>query len=189
MSKTLAKDILIYGLGGQGAVMGAQVFVEAAIRDGKWALVNPEYGGIRRGGAVVCCLVYDTKPIRKTYPFEEADTIFTFGQELIQRLGLKVREGGTYVLNEKDPPEKINLGVKPKKLATLDATDLSIELFGPSTIPITNTGMLGAISKATGFISLESLCDAILDRWPGKLGEKNVEFAKESYRRVQVKEY
>jgi 2-oxoacid:acceptor oxidoreductase gamma subunit (pyruvate/2-ketoisovalerate family) len=169
--------------------MGGQVFVEAAIRDGNWALVNPEYGGARRGGEVVCCLVYDTKPIRRTYPFEEADIVFTFGQELIQRLGIKIREGGTYVLNEVDPPEKINLGVKPKKLATLNATGLSIETFGPSAIPVTNTGMLGAVSKATGLISLESLCSAILDKWPGELGEKNVEFAKESFKRVKVKEY
>jgi Pyruvate/2-oxoacid:ferredoxin oxidoreductase gamma subunit len=112
------------------------------------------------------------KPVRRTYPFEETDTVFTFGQELIQCLGIKVREGGTYVLNEADPPEKINLGVKPKKLATPDATDLPIEIFGSSAIPVTNTGMLGAISKTTVLISLESLHGAIFDKWSGKLGKK-----------------
>jgi 2-oxoacid:acceptor oxidoreductase gamma subunit (pyruvate/2-ketoisovalerate family) len=184
-------QLLFYGLGGQGALMGAQVFVEAAIRDGKWALVNTETGGVRRGGLVVCGLRLDDKPIRKVYPLdaEEGDCILVLGQNMVETIGLKVKPGVIAVLNAVEPPENIILSIKPSKVATVDATGVSIEVLGSSAIPITNTPMLGAISKATGFITLESLCGAIEDKWPGKLGEVNVKLAKLGYQRVRVKEF
>lgn len=182
-------EILIYGLGGQGAVLGGQVFIRAAIRDGKWALVNPEYGGVRRGGTVICGLRYNDKPIRRVYPVEEANCILVLGQGLVQKIGIKVKEGVIAVLNAVEPPEKIVLNAKPSKIATLDATGLSIEVLGPSAIPITNSQMLGAISKATGFITIESLCDAIRHQWSEELGDINVKLAKLGYERVRVKEF
>lgn len=182
-------EILMYGLGGQGAVMGSQVFVEAAIRDGKWALVNPEYGGTRRGGTVVCCLRYDTKPIRRVYPVEEADGLFVIGHGLTEKFGLKVKEGGFAVLNEAKSPEEIEMDPRPSKTATVDATGLSFEVFGPRAIPITNTAMLGAICKATGFITLDSLISTIGEKWPGKIGDANIRIAKMAYERVKVKAF
>lgn len=45
-------EIRFHGMGGQGAVMGALMFAEAAFSEGKFAQKIPVYGGMRRGGDV-----------------------------------------------------------------------------------------------------------------------------------------
>jgi len=48
-------------------------------------------------------------------------------------------------------------------------------------LPVVNTAMLGAIAKATGEVSIDSICKVILDEWPRRAGEVNVESAKMAY--------
>jgi Pyruvate/2-oxoacid:ferredoxin oxidoreductase gamma subunit len=49
--------------------------------------------------------------------------------------------------------------------------------------------MLGAISAATGLIKLESLEEPIMSRFPGRLGERNVEATKLGHDKVRWKDY
>jgi Pyruvate/2-oxoacid:ferredoxin oxidoreductase gamma subunit len=48
-------------------------------------------------------------------------------------------------------------------------------------LPVVNTTMLGAFAKATGLIKLETVQEVIKEKWPGKVGERNAEGAKEAY--------
>ena len=68
--------------------------------------------------------------------------------------------------------------------ATVDATSISTDIFGIRAIPITNTIILGAIAKATGWVKLESLFDPITHTFPGRIGELNVEACKRGYKEV-----
>ena len=92
------------------------------------------------------------------------------------------------VLNDREAPEKIDLGVNLSRVATVDATAISSRLFGRRAIPVTNTIMLGAISAATGIVKLDSLFDPIKSRFPGRIGERNVEAAMLGYESVKWKD-
>jgi Pyruvate/2-oxoacid:ferredoxin oxidoreductase gamma subunit len=48
--------------------------------------------------------------------------------------------------------------------------------------------MLGAISAATEVVKLESLFEPIMTRFPGRIGEMNVEAAKLGYESVKWKD-
>ena len=175
-------------MGGQGAVLGALLLAEAAFREGKWAQKIPVYGGMRRGGAVTVFLRIDERPIRRTCGIYEPDAIVVLDPALIKveetRRGLK--EGGVAILNYRGKPDEVDLGVKLSKAATVDATAISTDIFGQRAIPITNTVMLGAISRATNWVRVESLYEVIREQFPGRMGELNVEACRRGYEEAEV---
>jgi len=183
-------EIRFHGMGGQGAVVGALMLADAAYSEGKYAQKIPVYGGMRRGGDVTVFLRLDDKPIRRTSGVYEPDTIVVLDPALAKvpevRKGLK--EGGMAIVNEVAGPEEIDLGVELSKVATVDATGISTEILGQRAIPITNTTMLGAFSRVTGLVELESLFDPIMHQFPGRIGEINVEACKKGFEAVRVKE-
>ncbi len=86
------------------------------------------------------------------------------------RAGMK---GGKVILNTNTPvPECINV----------DADCIATGIIGKA---IVNTAMLGALIKVTGIASVDSVADAIRERFPGPMGEKNVEAMKKTYEAVQ----
>jgi 2-oxoisovalerate ferredoxin oxidoreductase gamma subunit len=181
-------EIRFHGMGGQGAVMGALMLAEAAFSEGKYAQKIPVYGGMRRGGDVTVFLRLDDKPIRRTCGIYEPDALVVLDPTLTEQGAVTqgLKKGGTVVLNDPRKPKNIDLGVKLKRVATLDATALSTELFGVRAIPITNTIMLGAVAKATGWVKLESLTGPIKHGLPGRLGDQNVAACKRGYDAVEV---
>ena len=181
-------EIRFHGMGGQGAVMGALMLAEAAFGEGKYAQKIPVYGGMRRGGDVTVFLRLDDKPIRRTSGIYEPDALVVLDPALTAhetvRKGLK--EGGVAILNDTRSPAEVDLGAKLSKVATVDATSLSTEIFGVRAIPITNTILMGAIAKATDWVKLESLYEPITHAFPGRIGELNVDACKKGYDAAEV---
>lgn len=184
------KEIRFHGMGGQGAVMGALILAEALFKEGKYAQKIPVYGGMRRGGSVTVFLRIDDKPVRRTCGIYEPDCIIVLDPNLprFEDVASGLKKGGIAVLNSVRPPEEVDLGVELSKLATVDATGVSIEALGERAIPITNTTMLGALSHVTGWVKLESLFEPIRRTFPGRIGESNVVASRRGYERVRVME-
>ncbi len=184
-------EIRVHGRGGQGGITAALMLIEAVFTEGKWGQKIPVYGGERRGAPVVAYLRIDDKPVRQTSAIYEPDWIVVLdeGLDKIVNVSSGLKEDGTAIMNDRRAPDDVDLGVKLSKVATVDATGISSELFGRRAIPITNTIMLGAISAATGLVKLESLEEPIKWRFPGRLGERNVEAAKLGHDKVRWKEY
>ena len=168
--------------------MGALMLAEAAFAEGKYAQKIPVYGGMRRGGDVTVFLRLDDKPIRRTSGIYEPDAVVILDPTLVDhppvRLGLK--KGGIAIVNETKNPDEIDLGVPLSKVATIDATQISSEVFGVRAIPIVNTIMMGAIANATDWVKLDSLFEPIMHTFPGRIGELNVEACKRGYDAVEV---
>lgn len=181
-------EIRFHGMGGQGAVMGALMLAEAAFNEGKYAQKIPVYGGMRRGGDVTVFLRLDDKPIRRTSGIYEPDAVIVLDPTLVKhpptRSGL--RKNGVAIVNETVKPDEIDLGVPLSKVATIDASAISAEVFGVRAIPIVNTIMMGAIAKATDWVKLDSLFEPIMHTFPGRIGELNVEACKRGYDAVEV---
>ena len=184
-------EIRVHGRGGQGGITAALMLIEAAFKEGKWGQKIPVYGGERRGAPVVAYLRIDDKPVRETTAIYEPDWIVVLDEGLgeIVNVTSGLKDGGVAVLNDRRPPEEVDLGVKLSKVATVDATAMSSELFGRRAIPITNTIMLGAIAESTGLVKLESLEEPIKTTFAGRMGERNFEAAKLGAEKVRWKDY
>lgn len=184
-------EIRFHGTGGQGAVIGAMILAEAAYSEGKQAQKIPVYGSERRGGAVTVFLRLDDKPVRRICEITDPDVVVVLDAALAQSPIIRngIKRGGIALLNTKSSPDEVDLGVKLSKVATVDATGIFTELFGSrGGIPITNTIMLGALSKTTSCVKLESLFDPIMKQLRRGIGEQNIEACKRGYEAVLVKE-
>ena len=90
-------------------------------------------------------------------------------------------EDGVLVINTRDGPVGLRkqLNLNGQKLWTVRATDIATEILGR---PITNTAMLGAVARASGMVDLKSLENAVRERFPDKLAEKNIAVVRKAYK-------
>jgi len=91
-----------------------------------------------------------------------------------------LKKDGIVVMNTTKKPEEVDL--KGYRVAVVDATGIALELgLSVAGIPVINTPMLGAFSRATQEVKLESVIEAIKEEWQGSKGEKNAKGAALAY--------
>ncbi len=174
-------EIRFHGRGGQGAVTAARLLAEAAFLESKYCQAFPFFGAERRGAPVVAFARIDRKPIRTRTQVYEPNHVVVLDSTLPEtvNVAMGLKRGGIIVLNAKKIPNQL----KGAKVALVDATTVAIETLG---VPITNTAMLGALAKATGAVSLDSVTEAIKKHFKEKLVEKNVSAAEQAYNRTVI---
>ena len=182
-------EIRFHGRGGQGAVTAALLLAEAAWEEGLWIQKIPVYTTDRRGAPVTAYLRLDDKPIRRTSAIYEPDYVVVIDESLLEVVDVTdgLKDDGTIVLNNRLPPEELNLDTNVSSLATVDATGISTDVFGARPLPITNTVMLGAFSKSTELVKMDSIKHAIMSTFKGKIKELNVQAAEKGYSNTKVK--
>jgi 2-oxoacid:acceptor oxidoreductase gamma subunit (pyruvate/2-ketoisovalerate family)/2-oxoacid:acceptor oxidoreductase delta subunit (pyruvate/2-ketoisovalerate family) len=175
-------EVRLHGRGGQGAVTANEILAEAAYYEGKYAQAIPMYGTERRGAPVTAYLRLDDVRVRERDLVHNPDIVVVLDPAIAQRPSILegLKEGGLVIANYPHPPERFPLG-GDFMVTTVDATAIALETLGR---PITNTAILGAFSKVTGLVKVESIEKAILHRFPGSLGEMNVNAVKRAYERT-----
>ncbi len=178
-------EIRIHGRGGQGVVTAAELLSVAAFFEDKHSQAFPTFGSERMGAPVVSFCRIDTKPIRIREPIVEPDALIVQDPTLLHQVDLFSGVGPTtYVLfNTVRPLEELGLDdlastLEPGRLVTVPATDIAREHVGR---PLPNAALLGAFASVTGELSLESVCAAIQDRFPGRVGEGNAAAARAAF--------
>lgn len=172
------RELRIHGRGGQGSVTAAELIAVAAFEGGVYSQAFPAFGVERRGAPVQAFVRFSDEKIRLRSQVYEPDYIIVQDSTLIKDVDVfgGMKKGGIAIVNtEKSVAATVPDGVK---LLALDATGIALEKLG---VPITNTTLIGAFAAATGEISLTAVEKALLARFPGKLGEKNVAAARYSY--------
>ena len=153
--------------------MAAQTLAEAAVIEGNYAVAFPFFGAERRGAPVLAFTRIDSKKIYSKTQVYAPDCVVVLDDSLLDTIdvvaGLKPE--GTVVINSKEEPDDIDLGVSVRT-AAVDATSVALEILKA---PITNTAILGAFAKTTGIVRLDSLEEAIGTRFGEKLGKKTGE--------------
>ncbi len=183
-------EVRFHGRGGQGAVMAAQALASSAHAEGGYATAFPFFGAERRGAPVLAFTRIDQKKIYRKTQVYEPDYVVLLDEGLLETVNVVegLKEGGMVVVNSAKRPEEIDVGIDVK-LATVDATSVALEILKQ---PATNSSILGALSKATGLVSIESIEKGILqvfgDRLGPKIGEKNAKAARAAYDRTIVGE-
>jgi pyruvate ferredoxin oxidoreductase gamma subunit len=81
-----------------------------------------------------------------------------------------LKSDGLVLINSDRSPEDLKLKTTAT-VETIPATEIAIEIIGR---PIPNAIMIGAFCSITGLVSLKAVQEAIMARFPGKVGENNV---------------
>jgi len=180
-------EIRFHGRGGQGAVIASELLAQAAFLEGKQPQSFPFFGVERRGAPVTAYTRLDDRPVSVRTRITAPDIVVVLEAGLFHTVpvadGLKPE--GLLVVNSPLPPEKLETPFHGRR-ATVDATKIALQLkLGTSSVPIVNTAMLGALARASGVVSLDSVRTAIQRFLPMKT-EINCAAAETGYRETTV---
>jgi 2-oxoacid:acceptor oxidoreductase gamma subunit (pyruvate/2-ketoisovalerate family) len=91
---------------------------------------------------------------------------------------------GVLIINTRDSPIELRkrMNLTGHKIWTIPATDIAVKILGR---PITNTAMLGALTRATGIVDIKSLEKAIKERFSSRIAQRNVEVVKVAYKEAR----
>jgi len=188
MTKNKLTEIRWHGRGGQGAVTSAELVAQAAISEGKYAQAFPSFTPERRGAPVLAFnRINPDEPIRTRAEVDQPDVVLIMDPSLLSILdatsGLK--EGGTVIINTKKSAAQVRkeLGIKAR-LALVDADKIALETLG---VNIVNTTMIGAMIKATGVLSPESVKGPLEKRF-GRLAERNIKAMERAVKETKIGE-
>ena len=178
------KEIIFHGRGGQGAVAGADILADAAMRDGKYSQSFPTFGPERRGAPVMAFTRIDDKPIREKTQIYNPDCVIVIDPGLLTlpTLFTGLRPEAVFILNSskklaKQPNENLKI------VGVVNATGIAVKEIGRD---IPNTCLLGAFAAATGWLKLESLLAVLPDYLSGDILQRNQKSAERGYREVEV---
>ena len=178
-------QVRIHGRGGQGVVSGAEILSVAAFLEGRYAQAFPSFGSERMGAPVMAFCRIDDKEIRLREPVLQPDALIIQDATLLHQVdlfeGLPAR--GYILLNSTHKIDELGLGgfahgVQRYRLHTIPATELALKHVGRA---VPNAALLGGFAAITGAIELASVVAAIRQKFPGKIGERNVAAATEAY--------
>lgn len=167
-------QVRIHGRGGQGAITAAEVLATAAFKDGKYAQAFGKFGPERRGAPVESYVRISEEPISIMQHVYDPDIVVVLEPGLMDVIDVRAgMKGDKVILNTDTPCEGC---------VNIDANCIAMDAIGKA---IVNTAMLGALIKVTGIATVDSVAEAIMERFPGPVGEKNVAAMKKTYEAVQ----
>ena len=176
------KEIRLHGIGGLGTVKAGEMLVHAAVASGKYGNSIPFFGFERQGAPVTSYVRLGDEKIRPKNQVYHPNCTLVLDPSLL--ISAPVFDGLTensyFIVNTKTE-NGADLVKNPnvKTVAWLDATSIALEMLGR---PITNTLMLGAFVRATGWVDKDEL-EKVICRF---FGEKNVETFRRGYNEVKL---
>ncbi|WP_103062079.1 2-oxoacid:acceptor oxidoreductase family protein [Actinomyces qiguomingii] len=179
-------QIRIHGRGGQGVVTAADLLAYAAFKEDRHAQAFPSFGSERTGAPVVSYCRIDTRPIRTHAPVLSPDAVIIQDPTLLGAINVfaGLRSGGYALINSARSFDAFDLdpatvaAVPPEHRLTVPATELAMEHLGR---PLPNAVLLGAFTAVTDVLGIQAVCAAIADRFPGRVGERNIAAARAAH--------
>jgi 2-oxoisovalerate ferredoxin oxidoreductase gamma subunit len=178
-------EIRFHGRGGQGAVIASELLAQAAFLEGKHPQSFPFFGVERRGAPVTAFTRIDDAPIQIRTSITTPDIVVVLDAGLMRTIdviaGLKPE--GLLLVNTEKAPDQLDVPFKGR-IATIDATGIALAHgLGTKAMPIVNTAVLGALARASGIVSRDSVRKAVERFVPAKQ-QANVMAVDDAYDRV-----
>ncbi len=184
-------QIRVHGRGGQGVVTATEMLSVAAFEEGRHAQAFPSFGSERTGAPVVAFCRIDDKEIRLREPIMEPDALIIQDSTLLHQIDVfaGLKQDGYVLLNTHHSFEKLGLDDilkdrKAERFCTLHATELGLKHIGR---PIPNVPLIAGFAALSGMFKLESVIQAINEKFSGKVAEGNIAAATEAYNLVKEK--
>lgn len=183
-------QIRIHGRGGQGVVSAAEMLSVAAFDEGHHAQAFPSFGSERMGAPVTAFCRIDDREIRLREPVMQPDALIIQDPTLLHQVDLfsGLLAEGYILINSTRSFDELGLGdfvrgFARDRLCSVPASELALKHVGR---PLPNAALLGGFAAMTGRLSLDSVAQAICDRFPGKVGIANVAAAEAAYEHVMI---
>jgi pyruvate ferredoxin oxidoreductase gamma subunit len=153
-------------------VAAAELLSIAAFKDGKFAQAFPSFGAERIGAPVQAFVRIDDKKIRTREEVRTPDYLIIQDSFLIGAVPVLdgIKPDGLILVNAEKAPEDLNIKTTAR-VETIPATEIALEIIGR---PIPNAIMIGAFCSLTGLVSIDAVQEAIMEKFPGRVGENNV---------------
>jgi pyruvate ferredoxin oxidoreductase gamma subunit len=176
-------EVRFHGRGGQGVVTAAELLSVAAFAEGRYAQAFPSFGSERTGAPVMAFCRVDGRAIRLREPISRPDAVIVQDTTLLQHVDVfaGLAPGGLVLLNTAlDIFDGAPAGAR---VHLVPATQLALEHVGR---PVPNAALLGGFAAASGLTTLDSVVEAIRERFSsGGVAEGNVAAAMEAYELVR----
>ena len=156
-------EILLSGFGGQGLLRLGKILATAALRENKYTIWFPSYGGEVRGGTAHCFVKISDQQISSPF-IEEPDIAVILNQPSLDKFGKKIKRGGLAILNS-DLIEREILRKDIKKIS-LPLNKIALDC---GNVKVANIVALGAISFLTpGFLKKETITAVLKEAFANK---------------------
>jgi len=184
-------EVRWHGRGGQGTVTAAKVFADACLSGGRHVQAFPEYGPERAGAPLRAYNRISSGELRMHCPVLYPNVVAVADATLLDAINVAegAKDDAVFVVNTSKTPKEVREKLKAKasqKIFTVDATKISVETIGR---PMPNTPMLGALTKASGLLGIDSLIEEVKGSFGKKFAQKvidaNLTAAKRGFEEVQ----
>lgn len=181
------KEIRWHGRGGQGAWTASELLAKAAILEGKHIQSFPEFGAERMGAPMAAYTRISDCPIKLHCSIYNPNIVVVLDPTLLKTVNIThgLTEDGVVVVNTRESPAELKkrLNITSQKVWAVPATDIAMKVLN---VPITNTSMLGAATRAASLVGLESIEKAVRERFPAALAERNIAVIREAYKEAKM---
>lgn len=181
------QEIRWHGRGGQGAWTASELLAKAAILEGKYVQSFPEFGPERMGAPLVAYTRLSHEPIRLHCSIYNPNVAVVLDPTLLKAVDVAhgLVEGGVLLVNTRESPVELKrrMNVSSYRVWTVPATDIAIKILN---VPITNTALLGAATRAASLVKLESLEKVVRERFRRELAERNIAVIREAFEEAKA---
>ena len=170
-------ELEFIGRGGQGAKTAAELVAYILIDKGKYVQCFPDYGPERKGAPVRAFTRISDIEIRGCSSEANPDVIIIIDPTLLPLNGtlFSIKDGQTVIVNSPEPASvlvkqyNVPSGVK---FFSVDATKIALDTIKNN---ITNSAMLGALSKACNMFTLTEIKEAFEVEFSHKLDKEKMD--------------
>ena len=176
-----------HGRGGQGAITAAKVVAEATFKSGYGGVVMaPTFGTERRGAPVSTSLKVSRQKIYDLSPIRFPDIVVVLDHLILNEVDVTVglKPGGLLILNSPHPVTEHRFPAF--RVAVANVTKLGIE--AGLRKGIVNSGIIGALAKASGLVDIEMLSSCIADEFSTRKPAENARAAQLVYAATEISE-
>lgn len=186
------KEVTFVSIAGQGGAAATELLSTALAKHGWFTSVRLRTGGGRRMVPVINDIKVGREAILPNCANERPAEMLVFAEVLFENQHPWIVEAiatmarGILMVNTLLPPREVPFPYGFEgTVATVDATGICEKVLGIRPAPFGLT-LLGLYLRATGAADLGTLCDAIHERFPGKVGAGNVAGVRTAYEQARI---
>ena len=178
----MQSKIMIAGFGGQGVIAAGKLLAYAAMKEHKDVTHFPSYGAEMRGGTCNCSVIVSDNKIANPI-IDHPDIAIILNKPSKDKFEKTIKKDGLIIINKTlsdTPLERDDITGK-----FVEASKIAEDI---GNIRATNMVILGAFSKTTGIIQLDSLINSLKEVFPNfndKLLDLNIKALKAGFEAVE----
>ncbi|MDO9108627.1 MAG: 2-oxoacid:acceptor oxidoreductase family protein [Coriobacteriia bacterium] len=170
-------EIRWHARAGQGAVTAAKVVAETALSADQYMQAMPEYGPERMGAPIKAFTRISDEPIEIHNNIEFPDVVIVLDDSLIDVVDVTegIKPNGSIIINTCSPAAAVKkaLGVADTvTVACVDASGIALDTIKRD---IPNTPIVGAFTKVTGVINIDTFKGLLAKNLSKKFGQEMID--------------